>query len=231
MEAGAEEPAAKRVRTGTCVWYHTLFIWPCVIFPTSSNVPKAEQSDAQCLSAEAADADDPAAAAPGARARAAALLAMQRSKAAAAAQPDSAPSPAPDQTRDAANGATTAGTAHTGAPPAATDASALGGSDSENGANEDDGWGEDVGYGDEPGFPLDQAAIDADVGQDLDHLVPAAQRLWEATSTGEALPPGWAKCPNAGSEVWGLTPIKVRALSLALATFRNIFSSNTMWWA
>ena len=188
---------------------------------------QAEQSNAQCLCAEAADADDPAAAAPGARARAAALLAMQRSKAAAAAQPDSAPSPAPHQPSDAANGATAAGAAQGSAPPA-TDA-ALGGSNGENGANEDDGWGEDVGYGDEPDFPLDQAAVDADVGQDLDHLVPAAQRLWEATSTGEALPPGWAKCPNAGSEVWGLTPIKVRMRALALATSRNNFSLESMW--
>jgi hypothetical protein len=67
-------------------------------------------------------------------------------------------------------------------------------------------WADDVEY-EREAFP--GADGDADNGQDLDHLLPASERLWESTKVGESLPPGWAKCPNMGSEVFGITPIKV----------------------
>jgi hypothetical protein len=46
--------------------------------------------------------------------------------------------------------------------------------------------------------------------QDFDHQLGADEQHWESTSLARRLPPGWAKCPNAGAPVFGLTPIKVR---------------------
>ena len=85
------------------------------------------------------------------------------------------------------------------------DGAAVGGADEFGGGAED--FAEDVGPSGTAGFPFEQA----DTGQDLDHLLPAAERNWENTRVGEALPPGWAKCPNMGDEVFQVfTPIKVR---------------------
>ena len=80
-----------------------------------------------------------------------------------------------------------------------------------------DEWADDVGPADDDRFPFANGAssyydeeADADQVQDKDHMLPADQTGWEHTSAGESLPPGWAKCPDMGKEVFGLTPIKVR---------------------
>jgi hypothetical protein len=63
---------------------------------------------------------------------------------------------------------------------------------------------DDVGEGG-VAFPFESS----DMGQDFDHLLPNKERNWEHSRVGRALPSGWAKCPNMGTEVFGITPIKV----------------------
>jgi hypothetical protein len=78
-------------------------------------------------------------------------------------------------------------------------------------------FADDVGE-DGVGFPFESS----DVGQDLDHLLANQERNWEHTRVGRALPPGWAKCPNMGSEVFCITPIKV-LLSLVPKSSGSLF--------
>jgi hypothetical protein len=63
-------------------------------------------------------------------------------------------------------------------------------------------WAEDIAEGEVVPFQDDGT-------QDFDHQLAADEQQWEATSIARRLPPGWAKCPNAGAAVFGLTPIKV----------------------
>lgn len=112
-----------------------------------------------------------------------------------------------------------------GAPAGARqDGAATNGATADGGAEEFAGGAEDfaddVGPSGAAGFPFEQA----DLGQDLDHLLPAAERNWENTRAGEALPPGWAKCPNMGDEVFQVfTPIKVRLAWLLFRKLRRRF--------
>ena len=94
------------------------------------------------------------------------------------------------------------GQAHSGVDAAAADAAAQ-------------EWAEDAEHADAAQFEAAAAEAGLDVIQDYDHLLEAKDQLWEASTAAESLPPGWAKCPNAGREVFGITPIKVRALSAA----------------
>ena len=75
-------------------------------------------------------------------------------------------------------------------------------------------WDQDAGDTDAAAFEAAAADAGEDVVQDFDHLLGASERLWEASHTAESLPPGWAKCPNAGQECFGITPIKVRPTRL-----------------
>jgi hypothetical protein len=68
----------------------------------------------------------------------------------------------------------------------------------------EDDFADDVGCG-SVCFPFEQS----DMGQDYDHLLGNDERNWEHTRVGEALPPGWAKCPNMGNEIFCMTPVKV----------------------
>lgn len=67
---------------------------------------------------------------------------------------------------------------------------------------EGDAWAEDHDA-------RDAALFDADIGQDYDNQLNASEQHWEEQNFAQKLPPGWAKCPNSGSELAGLFPTKV----------------------
>lgn len=56
----------------------------------------------------------------------------------------------------------------------------------------------------------DAAVFDPDIGQNFDNQLNADEQHWEEENFAQKLPPGWAKCPNSGTELAGLFPTKVR---------------------
>lgn len=56
--------------------------------------------------------------------------------------------------------------------------------------------------------PVDAVQFE-ECGQDRDHLLQVHELNWESTNVAKSLPPGWAKCPNAGTPFFDLTPVKV----------------------
>eukprot|EP00892_Ulva_mutabilis_P007765 jgi/Ulvmu1/5360/UM022_0154.1 len=74
----------------------------------------------------------------------------------------------------------------------------------EFGDYDEDAWAEDTDNRDAALF----GKIDPDRGQDFDHQLAAEEQHWEEENFAQKLPPGWAKCPNAGTELAGLFTTK-----------------------
>jgi hypothetical protein len=69
----------------------------------------------------------------------------------------------------------------------------------------------DAWEGDYDPRDIEMPASSTGDGQDYDYSLSAQQQNWESANWAQRLPPGWAKCPNAGDTIMGLlTPIKVR---------------------
>jgi hypothetical protein len=84
-----------------------------------------------------------------------------------------------------------------------------------NGAKTDAGC-ENVaveGAGDEWAQDYDERDAYQFDGQDYDHLLKADEEQWESENFAQRLPPGWAKCPNAGKRIMGILPTKVHMLT------------------
>jgi hypothetical protein len=47
------------------------------------------------------------------------------------------------------------------------------------------------------------------VGQDFSHELQADEKHWESGPAAKSLPPGWGNCPNSGTMLMGMLPIKV----------------------